>query len=76
MALIKAVQDRCESSTQGLALCLSLRLELGLLAIFLAPLRPEPMLVQLPLDSAELHSLTESRRLVDLDPGVGWFHCQ
>jgi hypothetical protein len=48
MALIKAVQDRCESCTQGLALCLTLRLELGPLAIFLAPLRLEPMLVQLP----------------------------
>jgi len=34
------------------------------------------MLSQLPLDSSGLHSLSGSRRYVDLDPGLGWFHCQ
>ena len=48
----------------------------GLLTVLIVSLRPEPTRVQLPLDSAGLHSHTESCRLVSLDPGLGWFHGQ
>ena len=39
MAMVKAVQDRCVGSNQGLALCLTLRLELGPMTVLIAPLR-------------------------------------
>jgi len=57
MAMIKAVPDRCEASTQGLALCLTVRLELGPLEILIVPLRPEPTLARLPLDDPRLAAI-------------------
>jgi hypothetical protein len=69
--LADAVQDRYETSTQGLALSLMLRLDIGPLAILIASLLAEHTLVQLRFDSAGLHSLAEPDWLVDPPQGRG-----